>query len=150
MWPSLKPSQRISLAGAINPQSSVAAVQTGWIDASTFENFLAVVSVGALGTAATVDAKLQQATSSAGAGAKDVAGTAITQLTKAAANDNSQVFINLNAAQLDTNNGFTFIRLLITPAVAASLVSGEVYGVDAKQEQPGGSNNAASLLQTVN
>lgn len=149
MWPSLKPSQRISLVGVINPQSAGAAVNSGWVDASQFENFLAVVSVGAMTAGATVDAKVRQATSSGGAGAKDITGAAITQLTHAAPNDNSQAFINVNAAQLDTNNGFTFLELVVTPAGNTSLVSAEVYGVDAKQPAPGGANNAATLTQIV-
>lgn len=126
----LKPSQRAAIVGAIDPQSASTAKSTGWIHAVDFFAFLALISVGALGTSATVDAKLEQATDNAGAGAKDVTGRSITQLTKAGTDDNKQVEINLKQTDLDFANGFEFFRLTITPAVAASLIGGVVLGFD--------------------
>lgn len=126
----LKPSQRSSIVGVINAQSANAVQVTGWLDATTFHNYLATVSVGALGAAATVDAKIQQATSAAGAGAKDVAGKAITQLTKVGADDNKQVLINLKQQDLDIEGGFKFFQLSVTPAVAACLIYADVRGFD--------------------
>jgi hypothetical protein len=76
---------------------------------------------GVLGAAATVDAKLQQATDNAGAGVKDVTGKAITQLVKAA-DDNKQAEINLKQEDLDFANGFKFFR--------CRLVAAQVYGLD--------------------
>jgi hypothetical protein len=130
MWPSLKPSQREAILGFIPPQSAAAVQYTAWVDASLFLNAEGLVSVGALGASATVDAQLQQAQDNAGTGVKTVVGSAIVQLTKVAANDNSQVRINFMQADLDVSNGFRFIRLAITPAVAASLISGLLQGVD--------------------
>jgi hypothetical protein len=126
----LKPSQRSSLVGVIAPLSAGAVQASAWIDATTFHNFLATVGLGVLGAAATVDAKLQQATDAAGTGAKDVAGKAVTQFTKANADDGKTALINLKQEDLDFANGFKFFRLSITPAVAASLIYGEVRGFD--------------------
>jgi hypothetical protein len=50
---------------------------------------LMAIILGVLGAAATVDAKLQQATDTSGTGAKDISGKAITQLVKAS-NDNNE------------------------------------------------------------
>ena len=130
MSTALKPSQRVALVGAIDPQSANAAKTSGWIDATKYLNYMATISVGALGASATVDAKLEQATDGSGAGAKDVTGRSITQLTKAGADDNKQVEINLKQEDLDFNNGFKFFRLSVTPAVAASLIAGFVQGFD--------------------
>ncbi|TIN82641.1 hypothetical protein [Mesorhizobium sp.] len=132
--PNLKPSQRVSVVGVVNPQSASSVQTSGWIDATTFHNYLAVIKVGAIGSSATVDGKIEQATSSGGAGAKDVTGKAITQLTKAGTDDNKQVLINLKQEDLDFNNGFKFFRLSITPATAASLIDGTVLGFDPRYD----------------
>jgi hypothetical protein len=141
-----KPNNRACVVGIINPQSSSVALSTGWIDASQFENFLSTVIAGALGSSATVDAKLQQATDNGGTGIKDVAGKAITQLTKAGSNDNSQVVLNLRPDELDFVNGFQFFRLTITPGTAASLLCGMVQGLDAHYDPP---TALATVLQVV-
>lgn len=129
--PNIRPSDRVTLLDTINPVSQAAAtVTTGWLAAADFFSFLAVLAVGALGTNATVDAKLEQATSSGGAGAKDITGKAIAQLTKAGTDDNKQVVINLRQAELDAANSFTHFRLSVTVAVAACLISAQVFGLD--------------------
>lgn len=143
-----KPSQRAVIVGVIDPQSANAAKASGWIDASKFLNYLATVSVGALGAAATVDAKLEQATAVDGAGAKDVPGKAIAQLTKAGNDDGKQVLINLKQADLDINGGFKFFRLSVTPAVAASLIAGTVQGFDPRYGVAS-DNDAASVDEIV-
>lgn len=129
----LNASAVVAVLAAINPVSqSAGTVTTGWIDMQDWFRTMAVIQVGALGSSATVDAKFQQATSDVGAGVKDVAGTLITQLTKAGTDDNKQVLINLRPEDLDFNNGFRYVRLSITVATAASLISALVLGLDAR------------------
>jgi hypothetical protein len=130
MWPALKPSDRASIVGAIDPVSTSSTVTSGWIDAAKFNNFIAIVGVGVLGASATVDAKLQQATDSSGTGAKDITGKAITQFTKAGTDDAKQTLINLKQDDLDVANSFNYFRLSITDGTAASLVTGYVLGFD--------------------
>lgn len=130
MWPSLKPSDRASIVGVIDPQSASTAKTTGWIDASKFQNFLALIEVGVLGASATVDAKIQQATDSSGSGAKDITGKSITQLTKVGTDDSKQVLINVHQDEIDAANSFCFIQLSVTPATAASLIAAQVLGFD--------------------
>ena len=118
MWPSLKPSQRVAVAAAIAPQSSAAALNSGWISMAVFHRLMAVIATGALGMAATVDAKFQQATDANGTGAKDVPTSAIAQVTKAGTDgSNTQQILQLKGSELDINNGFSFVQLVVTPGV---------------------------------
>lgn len=149
MNPANLPSDRLALVGAIAPASRAPGdVSTGWVAAKDFDKFLAVINGGALGTNGTIDAKLEQATTSGGDGVKDVTGKAITQITAA----NKQAMINLRTDELDVNNGFDYVRLTITigdttsPETAESLASGLLFGFDARYA-PG--DDAASMLEAV-
>ena len=132
MWPSLKPSQRVAVAAAIDPQSSGGVVYSPWISGALFHKLMAVVQVGVMGANGTVDAKFQQAQDGNGTGAKDVTTTPIATLLQAApaSQSSTQSLINIKMAELDINNGFNFVRLAVTPAVANSLISALVLGVD--------------------
>lgn len=146
--PALKPSQRVGIVGVISPVSQAAGTATsGWIDATTFHNYMAIVKSGVLGASATLDAKIQQATDNAGTGAKDVTGKAITQIVKASG-DNKQVTIDLKQEDLDFNNGFKFFQLSATVATAASLIDGTILGFDPRYGF-GTDNDAASVVQNV-
>jgi hypothetical protein len=145
---SLKPSQRVGIVGVVAPVSQgVGTVTTAWLDATTFMKFMAAINAGVLGAAATVDAKLQQATSNAGAGVKDVAAKAITQMVKAT-DDGKQVVINLKQEDLDFANGFKWFRLSITVGTAASLISALVVGLDPRYG-PATDNDAATVKEVV-
>lgn len=143
--PLLKPSDRVVLLAAINPQSATTVQSSGWVAMDLYESLLAEIRVGTISSSGTVDAKLQQATSSGGAGAKDITGKSITQLTQAGSNSNSQAFINVTAGDLDSANGFNYVQLSITPATAAALITGALYGFDAKFAGA----NATSVVQVV-
>lgn len=149
MWPSLKPTQRLTVAAAINPQSSSANLTSAWVSAAAFANLCALIAVGAISSSGTFDAKLQQAQDSSGTGAKDITGKAITQLTQAGSNSNSQAFINLRPDELDVNNGFSYVRLSVTPATAASLLFAALLGVDPSYG-PADTQAATSVVQVVN
>lgn len=145
MNPNVKPSDHGTIVGAISPQSTASTVTSGWIDAGAYAALRGIVITGVLGTSATVDAKFQQATDSSGTGAKDVTGSAITQIPKATG-DNVQANINLYPEALDLANGFRYVRLSITVGTAASLVAGLVEGYDARY-QP--ASAPSSVVQTV-
>jgi hypothetical protein len=121
--PNILPSQRAAIVATIDPALVSSAVLSDYIDASKFENFMAVVSVGALGNGATVDAKLRQATDSSGTGVKDITGKAATQLTDAGTDDNKQVIINVSASELDIANSFTHIVLSVTGSAKTAAVA---------------------------
>ena len=145
---SQKISESLAFLAAINPISQgVGTAVSGWVSMRDMHRLLALVDVGVLGTAATVDAKLQQATDSSGTGAKDITGKAITQLTKAGTDDNKQVLVNLRASDLDVAGGFEHVQLSITVGGAASLVSGALLGVPAYE--PANAFNQAAVDEIV-
>lgn len=111
-----------------------AAVTSDWVDMSKFESIMAIVMAGTLGTTATFDAKLQQATDSSGTSAKDISGKAITQFTKAGSDDDKQAVINCRADELDHTNSFTYVALVITPATNDCDGAGLILGFDANYE----------------
>lgn len=130
MNPNLPASQVAAVVGVIDPDAtSASTVTSGWISAADFHNFLAIVQAGTLGTSATVDAKLEQATDSSGTGAKDVTDKAITQLTQAGTDSDKQALINLKPEELDADNDFSHFRLSVTVATATSDVGAVVLGI---------------------
>lgn len=123
------PSNEAVLAAVIDPDVTAAGtVTSGWVSLALYEAAQAVVLAGTLGTSATVDAKLQQASDSSGTGVKDITGKAITQLTEAGTDSDKQAIINIRSDELDVANGFTHFRLSITVAVATSDIGGFVLG----------------------
>jgi len=143
MFPNAKGSELLSVLATIDPASIAAGtVTTGWVSAANHHNLLAVIQTGALGTAATLDAKLQQASDSSGTGAKDISGKAITQIVKAAG-DNKQALINLRPEELDVNGGFAYVRLSLTVGTAASLASAQLLGINPRYASADAQNQAA-------
>ena len=148
MFPNAKGSELLAILATIDPASQAAgSVSTGWISVANHHGLLAVIQTGVLGTGATVDAKLQQALDATGTSAKDITGKAITQIVKASG-DNKQVLINARPEELDTVNGFGFVRLSVTVGVAASIVAAQVLGVNPRV-LPADSANQASVIQVI-
>lgn len=148
MFPNAKGSELFSVLATIDPASqAVGTVTTGWISAGNHHSLLALVQSGVLGTGATLDAKLQQATDASGTGAKDVTGKAITQIVKATG-DNKQALINLRPDDLDVTNGYAYVRLSLTVAVAASLTAAQLLGFNPRFA-PGDAINQAAVAQVV-
>lgn len=123
------PSDQAVLAAVIDPDVLTAATHTsGWVHMGTYESIQAIVMAGTLGSSATLDAKLEQATDSSGTGAKDITGKAITQLTQAGTDSDKQAIINCRSEELDVANGFDYVRLSITVGTASSDGAGLVLG----------------------
>jgi hypothetical protein len=124
----------VQLKGKIAPASYAAAQNTGWIQWGQFHEMVIRLQLGAMVATATLDLIVEQATSSGGAGAKaltnrDGTSITITQLTAAGSDDNKLVLLDLLAEYLDVNNGFEYIRVTVTPAVAAVIFGLTVEGV---------------------
>ena len=148
MFTNSKASEMLAILATIDPASqSAGTATTGWVSVANHHGLLAVVQTGVLGTLATVDAKLQQATDSTGAGAKDVAGRAITQIVKATG-DNKQALINLKPEELDSVNGFGFVRVALTVGVAASFTGAQLLGVNPRFA-PADAGNQAAVVQVI-
>jgi len=149
MFPNAKASEMLTILATLDPASQAAGTATtGWISVANHHGLMASVQSGALGASATLDAKFQQAQDSSGTGAKDILGKAITQLTQAASGSNRQVLINLKPEELDTVNGFGFVRLSVTVGVAPSLTSAQLIGVNPRYA-PADSLNQAAVAQIV-
>lgn len=127
--PNILPSNEAVLAAVIDPDVLTAATHTsGWVSLVDFDAIQAIVLAGSLGSSATLDAKLEQATDSSGSGAKDITGKAITQLTQAGSDDDKQAIINCRSDELDVDNDFTHVRLSITVGTASSNGGGLILG----------------------
>jgi Skp family chaperone for outer membrane proteins len=154
MFPNAKASEMLTILATLDPASQAAGTATtGWISVANHHGLMASVQSGALGASATLDAKFQQAQDSSGTGAKDITGKdntnkAITQLTQAASGSNRQVLINLKPEELDTVNGFGFVRLFVTVGVAPSITSAQLIGVNPRYA-PADSLNQAAVAQVV-
>jgi len=148
MFTNSKASEMLAILATIDPASqSAGSATTGWVSVANHHGLLAVVQTGVLGTSATVDAKLQQALDSAGTGAKDISGKAITQIVKASG-DNKQVLVNVKPEELDTVNGFGFVRVTVTVGVAASITSAQLLGVNPRYA-PADVGNQAAVVQVI-
>ena len=148
MFTNSKASEMLAILATIDPASqSAGTATTGWVSVANHHGLLAVVQTGVLGTLATVDAKLQQALDSSGTGAKDISGKAITQIVKATG-DNKQALINLKPEDLDTVNGFGFVRVTVTVGVAASITSAQLLGVNPRFA-PADAANQAAVVQVI-
>lgn len=146
---SINPSEMAAIVGAIDPDAYTAATyETGWIDMSNFQTVMAVVMAGALGTSATLDAKLEQASDGSGTGAKDITGAAITQLTQAGSDSDKQAVIECWAEDLDLANGFTHVRLSMTVATATSDCGAVVLGMNPRYG-PASDYDAATVDEIV-
>jgi hypothetical protein len=148
MFPNAKGSELLSVLATLDPASqAVGAASTAWVPVANYFGLLAMVQTGVLGTSATVDAKLQQAVDSAGTSAKDIGGKAITQIVKATG-DNKQALINVKPEDLDTVNGFGFVRVTVTVGVAASVTSAQLLGVNPRYA-PADAGNQAAVVQVI-
>lgn len=126
-----KPSEMVAVVATIDPDANTAgALTSDYVDAASFEQIMAIVMAGALGTNGTLDAKLVQATSSGGAGVKDITGKAITQLTEAGTDSDKQAIIQVRADELDVAGGFRYVALVHTVAVATSDSGAVVLGLN--------------------
>lgn len=119
----------VGVLGAIDADAYAAGTYTtGWISAANFQCFMAIVMAGDLGSSATLDAKIQQASDASGTGVKDLTGAAITQLTQAGTDSNKQALISFGSGDLDIANGFGHFRLSMTVATAGSDAAALVVG----------------------
>lgn len=104
--------------------ASQASANTAWelafADDAMANRWLAEINFGVIGTS--LDAKVTQATSSAGAGAKDITGAALTQILTAL--QNGLATIDIGPGALDDKNGFKYVRVEVT------VVGTTVWGVN--------------------
>lgn len=144
------PSEVAAILATVDPDALTATTHdSDWVDMGKFDQVLAVVMAGTLGTNATFNAKIQQAQDDQGTGVKDITGKAITELTEAGTDQSdSQALINVRAEELDLVNAFTHIRLRITVGTATSDGGGVLLGFGARYLPV--DNDLASVAEIVN
>jgi len=145
MIPNTKLQEAVAILDNVAPISQGAgSVTSGWVSMANFHRIAAIIQTGVLGASATLDAKLQQATDSSGTGVKDITGKALVQIVKATG-DGKQAMLEVADAELDTANGFSYVRLSMTVGTAASLVSAIVLGFNARFMPASVLNNATAV-----
>jgi hypothetical protein len=126
----LPPSERAAVVATIDPDVYTAAAYTSdWVPMAEYKSLMAVIMAGTLGASATLDAKLQEATSAAGAGNVDITGKVITQVTQAGTDGSDKQYI-IECRDDELSAGFTHVALVVTVAVATSDVGALVLGFD--------------------
>lgn len=143
-----KPSEVVALVATLDPDAYTASSRTtDYVDMEYWGGLMAVVYAGALGTSATLNAKLLQATSSTGAGAVTIAGKAITALTQAGTDSNKQAVINLQPDELNVAGGFKFVALRVVNVVTSDF-GAAIYGVFPRYG-PASANDLSSVDEIV-
>ena len=140
--------ERAAVVAVLDPDANgAAAYVSAYVSMSTFAQVVAVVQTGILGTSATVDFKLVQATDSSGTGKKDITGKAITQLVKAS-NDDDQAVINCRADELDVDGYFDYVAMETTVGTATSDTSAIMLGMTPRYA-PASDNDLASVQEII-
>ncbi len=155
------PSEDVAILATIDPDAYAHGAQNSdWADLGLFDQLMAVLLLGAVpDTTSSIDFKLQQATSSGGAGAKDITGKAITQITSGSpAVGDKQAIINLRADELDIDNSFRFVRAVATTADTNSPADSPANTIDygavllgfGARYGPANDSDLASVAEIVN
>lgn len=145
----LLPSELAAVVGVIDPDANTAATHTtDWMSMSNFAMIMAVVMTGDLGSGATLDARLEQATDDSGSDVKDIEDAAITQLTQAGGDSNKQAILQCYGEDLDLENEFTHVRLSVTIAGATSDSAAVVLGMGPRYA-PASDHDLASVEEIV-
>jgi len=141
-------SERAAVVAVVDPDAlGAGAATSAYASMSDFNQVVAIVQAGALGTSATLDFKLVQATDSSGTSSKDITDKSITQFVKAT-NDDDQAIINCRSDELDVDNGFDYVAMTITIGTATSYASCIMLGVTPRYG-PASDNDLASVQEIV-
>jgi len=112
----------VSVQGLIEPVAGAATYVTGYFYAGDANAWLALISVGTVGT--TTNAKIQQASDGSGTGVKDLSGSAITEID----GNGESALIQFKPGDLDVANNFTHVRLSITTVGVTNVTGGVLMG----------------------
>jgi hypothetical protein len=123
------PSEQVAVVGQIVPKAATAvtgfSLLSTYVPLSKFYQYLVLLGAGNIASG-TIDAKIRVYTSATGAGAADVSGLAITQLT--ATDDNKVVLLNIQAAEL-LAAGKTHFTLAVKSAVSTNAFACYILGL---------------------
>jgi len=145
----VKLSEKLAVVSVIDPDANTTGTITGdWVDLGVHRRAMFIFAIGTLGSSATADGDVQQASDSSGTGAKAITGKSITQLTDAGTDSDKQVVVEVADYELDVEGGFTHVapRLIIGTATSDSTVIG-IAGVP--RYHPASDNDLASVDEIV-
>lgn len=114
-----KPSEKVSVLGTVDPDANATGeFATDWCDMSKFQQIMFTVMAGIIVTTGTLDFKVQEAKTSTGGSAADLAtGTlSITQMTTG--DNDEQAVVNVEAE--DLSDQFDFVRGVMTLTTAGA------------------------------
>jgi hypothetical protein len=145
-----RPTDLVAVVDVIDPDATAAgAVNGSWVSAADFSSFMAIVMAGTLGASATLDFKIEQATDASGTGAKDITGKAVTQITQGGTNQSdTQAIVEFCGEDLDVDNDFTHVRMVMTVGAATSDAGAVLMGLDARYG-PASDRDAASVGEII-
>lgn len=130
--------EAVDVLATINPASYNSAQTSAWVTLDKTDRLVAVAAVGAIAASGTLDMKLRQAKDASGTAAKDITGKAIVQVTQAGGGSNKVYAIEVRGIELDTENGFSHVAVVLTPAVAATIAGVLLLGTAARHEPVAG------------
>lgn len=145
------PYEGIGVVATIDPDAyGASTVVSDYVNVEDWrDGIMAIVTAGTLGTNATIDAKLRQATDASGTGVKDITGKEITQLTQAGTDESDrQAIIFVRPDELDVAGGFTHVALSLTVGTATSDAGAVVLGVGPRHT-PAAEYDLASVAEIV-
>lgn len=148
------PSEKIAVLGTIDPDAYAGSPDTtevsDYVDIGLAESIQFILLVGDIGSGATIDAVVQQATDSAGTGAKALSPSkTITQLTQAGGDSNKQVVINVRGEELDLDNNFDHVAVSVTITGSAGSDFGALVLGHNVRYNPASDNDISSVDEIV-
>ncbi len=146
------PSEVAAVVATIDPDVYTASTYlSDAIDMAEFDQLMAIIMTGTLGSSAVLNASFTQATTSGGTYKAIDPAKAITALSQAVSPDNSddQAIMNLRVEELDIDGGYRFVKLSLVLTVQTSDLGAIVLGFG-ERYGPAADHDLASVVEIVN
>lgn len=129
--------EQAELLAVLSPASQTTEQNSGYVDMAKYERIVAVLSVGAMTTNATLDADVEITTDGVSAGLHTL--KSITQLTEAGGDGDQEILIEIRAEELSNPSGapadeYRYVNIEVTPATAAVILGLHVFGFASRLE----------------
>lgn len=113
-----------------SPTLAAGTYDTSWVSLANYHRAAVVLHVIDMGAGATINLSARQATDTAGTSAKAfTTAKAITALTQAGGDVDSDVCMEIRTEEMDVTGGFDCLGLRLVVAVANVVVSWHVFGI---------------------
>ena len=143
------PSEAAAVLANIDPDAYAAGTYTSpYVSMEHWDSVMGIVQTGDFVATGVLNASIKQATDGSGTGSKAITGKSITALTATGTDDNKQALINVNAEELDVDNGFSFVALQIVLTTAGADAGGMLLGFNGRFG-PANDNDSATVDEIV-